>query len=211
MDNSTKELLIQKFARLRPGFTGEPEGLDGLFLDSIHFRSFIYSLNAIQKESFENSYLCKLLVVGATYTITFLITKLYDRQKDYKINSLRENFKKIGFKGAEADLIVNEFYTKNDNSLFKPLLDFRDNTLAHNGSVKEITWGQVDKALIFYSRVWYIANKAMKSGVLFPFYDFNQVSTELNLIFNQEQLQIFENAWNEYILNINKAMKIILV
>jgi hypothetical protein len=71
--------------------------------------------------------------------------------------------------------------------------------------MKTITWEQIDKALLFYTRVWTIVEKHSDSIIMYPFYDFERVSGELNCLFSKEQTCNAKKAWKEYIIKIKDA------
>ncbi len=197
--------ILKNLASLSDDTLHEAEGVDSLYLNAVHLRAFLYTLESAGTEEFTNSFLYQALLVGATYSIILKITKLYDRKKDFKVNSLRELWKQVKGTDEEASKIANEFDTKNENSLFKPLIDFRDKTLAHNEIKMSITWEQIDKALRLLTRVWHVVGEHSNSFMLFPFYEFKQVSRELDKLFSKEQMNSAEQKWNEYISGIKAA------
>jgi hypothetical protein len=147
--------ILKSLARREKDNFDEAEGIDPLYLDAVHLRAFLYALDATDSESFGCSYLCSALVVGSTYSIVLKIMKLYDRQNDdYEINTIRKLWSAVIESGEEANFISNQFDTRNIDSVFYPLKEFRDKSLAHNEQRKQITWEQIDKALLLYTRVW---------------------------------------------------------
>ena len=80
--------VLKNLARLKDETMGEPQGVDTLYLNAVHVRAFMYALDATEKKSFENSYLRKIIVSGATYSIVLNIMKLYDRPNPkYQMNN----------------------------------------------------------------------------------------------------------------------------
>ncbi len=201
--------LLKSLARTNKDNFEEAEGIDALFLDAVHLRAFLYALGATGKDSFGSSYLCNALTVGSTYSIVLKIMNLYDLQKKgYKINTLRKLWAKIGGTDEEAIFISNQFDTRNIDSLFQPLKDFRDKNLAHNQQKKRLTWDQIDKALLFYARVWHMIGKHSNSIMMFPFHEFEKVSGELDCMFSSIEIKNAKESWNEYISKIKKALNI---
>lgn len=199
--------ILKSLARLEKDNFDEAEGIDPLYLDAVHLRAFLYALDATDSESFGSSYLCSALVVGSTYSIVLKIMKLYDRQnKDFEINTMRKSWLSVIESGEEASFISNQFDTQNKDSVFYPLKEFRNKSLAHNEQRKQITWEQIDKALLLYTRVWHIIGKHSNSMMMFPFHGFNIVSGEFDSIFSTYEKRKAKSAWEEYISKIKAAM-----
>lgn len=199
--------LIEKLARSTTESTETPEGVDGLFLDAIHLRAFLVALDATDNQAFLDSFLYQSIVIGNTYSVTLKITKLYDRKKGFEVNSLREIWKTISINDHEAKSILDQFHTENQKSIFTPLIDFRNKTLAHNQQFLSITWDQIDTALAFLARVWWLCNAAdKKSSIMFPFYEFNKISKCLQVLFTQQEINSAKIAYDSYIIKINEAM-----
>ena len=152
---------------------------------------------------------CLILVVGSTYSIVLKIMKLYDRQnKSYEINTMRKLWSDVKGSDEEASFITSQFNTENTDSLFYPLIEFRDKSLAHNEQRKQITWEQVDKALLLYTRVWHMVGKHSNSIMMFPFHNFDRVSGEFDSIFSIEEKRKAKSAWDEYMSKIKEAMNV---
>lgn len=200
--------ILKSLARLKKDNFDEAEGIDPLYLDAVHLRAFLYALDATGNESFGNSYLSSVLVVvGSTYSIVLKIMKLYDRQNgDYEINTMRKLWSEVKESDDEANFITNQFDTRNTNSVFYLLKEFRDKSLAHNEQRKQITWEQIDKALLLYTRVWHMIGKHSNSIMMFPFHDFNRVSGEFDSIFSADEKRKAKSAWEEYFSKIKAAM-----
>lgn len=201
--------IVAKLARRSKGVLEEPEGIDGLLLDAVHIRAFVHSLDAASSSSFEKSYLSVCLQVGATYAVVLKISKLYDRKTSgkYDLNSLREIWKNVKGSDEESRLIANEFNTENESSVFKPIVTFRDKCLAHNEKNTKITSEQIDQALYFCVRVWFLVGESSESSIITPFYQFKDVCGELDKLFTNSQLKAAENEWDSYIARIKSAMK----
>jgi hypothetical protein len=199
--------LIEKLARLTIESTEMPEGIDGLFLDAVHLRAFLVALDATENEAFLDSFLYQSLVIGNTYATTLKITKLYDRKKSFEVNSLRETWKTISVNDQERKSISDQFHTENQKSIFAPLIDFRNKTLAHNEQFLSITWEPIDTALAFLARVWWLCNEADKeSSIMFPFHEFDRLSKCFQTLFTQQEIKSAKNAYDKYIIKINEAM-----
>ena len=201
--------ILKSLARLENENFDEAEGIDPLYLDAVHLRAFLYALDATGNESFGNSYLCSALVVGSTYSIVLKIMKLYDRQKDdYEINTIRKLWSDVKGSDEEASLITSQLDTRNTDSLFYPLKEFRDKSLAHNEQRKQITWEQIDKALLLYTRIWHMIGKHSNSIMMLPFHDFDKVSGEFDSIFSADEKRKAKSAWEEYFSKIKAAMNV---
>lgn len=201
--------LMLKLARLNDGVYDKPQGIDGLFLDAVHLRAFIYSLEAVEDKTFDNSFLYRTVVVGSTYAIVMKISKMYEWESEkskYDKNTLRKLWRKIEDKYEEKDLILTQFDTKNTDSIFYPILQFRNKCLAHNEKVKPITWVQIDKAIFFLAFVWNQVEKASDSFILFRFYNFEQVSTSFDRLFLKEHIAGAKIRWEKYISMVKKSM-----
>ena len=203
-----KNKVLRNLAGLKEGVNGEPYGIDDLFLGAVHNRAFISALYATEDKKFLGSFLFSVLSAGSTYSIVMNIAKLYDRkQKMYSVNSLRELFKSIKMDEKTSKIILNQFNTENSESLFVPIINYRDKCLAHNEMVTEITWEQIDEAIYFYSYVWDQIGIYIDSPIMKPFYDFDRVSEKFRDLFNHEQINSACIAWNDYISKIKNAMK----
>ncbi|HJO93407.1 MAG TPA: hypothetical protein QF753_08400 [Victivallales bacterium] len=208
MSKKINEILL-KLARINEDASEEmAEGIDGLFLDSIHLRAFIQSIEAVNNRDFSKSFLCLSLGAGTTYAVIMKICKLYDRAKDYKLNSLREVWKKAPLKDKkESELITKEFDTGNENSIFKSIIRYRDKVLAHNEQNFSISWQEIDKTLSFFSRVWFLVGQHSESAIMFPFYDFKNVSGCFDKLFSNQEIREANTAWNNYINSIKLSMQ----
>jgi len=201
--------IVEKLARRSEGVVEKPEGIDGLLLDAVHIRAFAHALDAANSSSFDKSYLSVCLQVGLTYAAVLKISKLYDRKKNdkYELNSLRELWKDVRRNDEEAELIASEFCTENEHSLFKPIITFRDKCVAHNEKNTDITSEQIDRALHFCTRVWFLVGEESNSSIIAPFYRFSQVSGELDKLFTNKQLKAAEKEWERYIDGVKVSMR----
>ena len=206
--------ILNNMARVKGKHNGRPEAIDGLFLDAVHLRAMIYSLDSTENTQFLNGNFYRgLFICNSTYTIVMKIMKLYDRkQKGYNTNTLRETFKKCDrskfeISNIEYDYIIQQFNTENTKSLFYELSAFRNKALAHNEEVNEIYWDMIDNALLFLARVWYLIGIHEKSLIMFPFYDFKVCINGIENVFTHEQMIIGEKSWNEFIDKIKQATK----
>ncbi|EGR2274364.1 hypothetical protein D1216_22375 [Vibrio parahaemolyticus] len=140
--------ICAKLAKLESGVLGEPLGVDELMLAAVHQRAYMEALNAIDESDIKSSYLLQMLTVGATYSIVMSLMKSYDRQtRKEEINTLRKLFL-VSAKSDMAEQLFSEYDTENLNSVFVPLKNYRDKTLAHNESKELLSWEQVDQALM---------------------------------------------------------------
>ncbi len=197
---------VENFARLQANIFGAPEGVDGLLLDAINLRAFLVSLAATENNGFEKSYLCSALTAGSTYALIMKIAKLYDRRNnDYETNTLRENWRALKINNSESSYIESQFDTRNENSVFYPIINYRDKTVAHNESKISIEWPQIDSAIMFLARVWELCNQALNAPVLSPFYKFEQVSGLFSEIFDKSEIELAGAAHKSYIERIQNA------
>ena len=199
--------ILRSLARLSNGTLDEAEGIDAIFLDAVHIRAFVNALDATGNTSFGESYLYRAFTVGATYSIVLKITKLYDRKTGrYEPNTLRKIWKELKLQDDEAAFITSQFDIQNEQSIFQPLKTFRDKCVAHNEEKKELSWDQVDKALLLLARVWHIVGQHSKFVILQPFAEFESVSQQLSSLFTNNELSKAEDAWNDYISKIRVAL-----
>lgn len=199
--------ILKKLARTNKDNFEEAEGIDVLFLDAVHLRTFLYALDATNKESFGSSYLCRALTLGSTYSIVLKLMNLYDREnKDFEINTLRKLWQQVEGEDEEAIFISKQFDTRNKDSVFQPLKCFRDESLAHNQQKKHLTWEQIDKALFLCARVWHMVGKHSNSIMMLPFLEFEKVSGELDCIFSNTEIKNAKKAWNKYMSKIKEAL-----
>lgn len=200
--------ILEHLSKRPDSEVGKPEGIDALLLDAINLRLFQQAIDASGSEEFERSFVGGTIVIGVTYAIVLKICKLYERRKNHNINSLRELYKKIGNSGTEHDRIMNELDTQNEESLFSPLVTYRDKVLAHNESKSTITWMQMDEALFFLSRVWYLIDQKVDSTITQPYHTFENAFRVIEKSFSSKQKKKMKAAWNKYVAHLEKAKTI---
>ncbi len=197
--------ICAKLAKLESDVLGEPLGVDELMLAAVHQRAYIEALNAIDESDIKSSYLLQMLTIGATYSIVMSLMKSYDRQtRKEEINTLRKLFL-VSAKSDMAEQLFSEYDTENLNSVFVPLKNYRDKTLAHNESKELLSWEQVDQALMVSVTAWSYVETKSESRILFPFHSFSTVSSGLERLFSCEDLSLAKRAWDNYIANVKVA------
>ncbi|MDF5278873.1 hypothetical protein HKA89_16715 [Vibrio parahaemolyticus] len=197
--------ICAKLAKLESGVLGEPLGVDELMLAAVHQRAYMEALNAIDESDIKSSYLLQMLTVGATYSIVMSLMKSYDRQtRKEEINTLRKLFL-VSAKSDMAEQLFSEYDTENLNSVFVPLKNYRDKTLAHNESKELLSWEQVDQALMVSVTAWSYVETKSESRIMFPFHSFSTVSSGLERLFSCEDLSLAKRAWDNYIANVMVA------
>ncbi|OCH62179.1 hypothetical protein A6D98_06335 [Aliivibrio fischeri] len=198
--------IVEKLAKLEPNLIGEPLGIDDLVLTAIHQRAFIEALNAVECQKFKRSYIFQSILIGSTYSVIMSIMKSYDRQtREEDINTLRKLLNKVKNKKNEVLCLLEHYDTRNLNSVFEPLKNYRDKTLAHNEMMQTINWNQVDKALLVTVEVWSFVEEQSKSKIMFPFYKFESVSCGLEQLLSTNDLLLAKNAWKNFIFRIHNA------
>ncbi|MGD8174162.1 hypothetical protein ACQEXU_21175 [Vibrio sp. TRT 21S02] len=197
--------MCAKLARLEPGVIDEPLGVDDLILHSVHQRAYVESINSILDEKIKSSYLVQSIIVGSTYSIIMSIMKAYDRQtRKEEINTLRNLLTSIE-KNEMSTRFLSEFDTENTNSVFEPLKAYRDKSLAHNEKLVPIKWSQVDSALVMLVTVWSYVERYSDSRIMFPFYDFETVSTGLDRLLSSNDFIAAKQGWDSYMSEIKSA------
>jgi hypothetical protein len=130
--------ILKNLAGLKEGVSGQPYGIDDLFLGAVHNRALIIALNATEDQEFLDSFLFRVLSAGSTCSIVMNISKLYDRAKEYPVNSLRELFRCIEIDEKTSKIVYNQFDTRNLESVFQPIINYRNKCAAHNEMTMEI-------------------------------------------------------------------------
>lgn len=184
-------------------------GIDELVLELIEWRAALYAFQNVdtKKNPFTEHVFHAQWLMGGTYTVFCLIGKLVSKHKDD--NSLRklwgevmEYVAKSGLCGeGEVEFITNEMHRKKGrftNANSKAIL-FRNKVIAHNESLPQIEWTEVDKDIKFLCRVWSLITMWSSCGIMQPFRNGNVAFSGLGNVFTASEIKLLKEKREEYL------------
>ncbi|MFC1684752.1 hypothetical protein ACFL0R_04690 [Pseudomonadota bacterium] len=191
-----------------------PRGIDELILELIEWRAALYAFQNVdtEKNPFTEHVFHAQWLMGGTYTVFCLIGKLVS--SDNRDNSLRKLWDTVKEYVAnsglcekdEADLVTEIMHKRqghftNDNS--KAIL-FRNKYIAHNESLPQLEWIEVDKDIKLLCRVWSLITMWSSFGIMQPFRSGEIAFSGLDNVFNPAEIKLLNDQRESYIKLVKK-------
>jgi|SRR5690554_659448 len=191
-----------------------PQGIDGLILELVEWRSIIYAFQNVdtQREPFKESGFYAQWYLGGIYGIFSIFGKLLS--KDKRDNSLRKLWETISpimlDEGActkpEVDCINAALDVKsgrftNENS---QALLFRNKLISHNEAMPVVKWDEVDKDFAFLIRMWSLLVSWSSFGLFQPFRTDDQAFLGVESMFDRSEISNLKAKRQEYLKMVEK-------
>lgn len=190
------------------------QGIDQLFLELIEWRASIYAFQKVdtkQSPFTEHAFYAQWLM-GGTYTVFCIIGKLVSKDKrdnsltklwsetyPYISNSELCSIDEINTLLKRMHRTEGQFSNTNSQSIL-----YRNKVIAHNESMPNIEWTEIDKDIKLICRIWALITMWSSFGIFNPYRDSSQVFSGLESVFSHEEMKQLQQQRKNYINLVKK-------
>ena len=205
MDNLKEEICC--LMQSQNGSIGKHQGIDELLFSLIEHRAMIYAFQHTDTEEnpFNKYPFFKMWHLAECYFVITVFGKLSSPGKKEK--SLRHLWNKCQ-DGLKADKIISDIEWTQIRDLLSgasftnvtsPVSRFRNKTIAHNETVLDLRWSDVDQEIKLLSRIWSVFSTWCAFRQAYPFSSGTEMFAGLDSYFSIDELGKLSDKYEHYI------------